>query len=301
VESNTSIQAKSNSDWCQIKIVDKKIEVTVASYSGIENRTAVVSITAGKDYPVDVPVTQTASKFIVEDLAFDVDFIVSSVKTLVFSQHGVTVAAENDWIDTSYARDSVFITVSRNNNPAVRTGTVKVTSNNITQSITIRQAGRSLAFEDVLGNYEMSYQTSASSAVVKRNIAFTRSATAGYYSVTGLDAGVMQVKFNNASKTLEIYPGQNMGADPSIPGAVFIPLLYSTDGYISWGTDYFYKGVWNNAFDNNMAFTFGDSGTWPDKTTLGLYVVTSIVYPFTAANGTYAARYPYFNISIKKI
>ncbi|MDR2815923.1 MAG: hypothetical protein LBB62_04380 [Proteiniphilum sp.] len=300
VESGNSIKAESNSNWCQIKVSGKKIEVTVAPYDGIENRTAVVSITAGEDYPVNVPVTQFASRFIIDDLAFDIDFLASSMKTAAISDNAITVSTVNTWIDARYERDSVFITVERNNNPAARTGKVEVTSNNITQSIVINQAGRSLAFEDVLGNYEMSYQSTPTSAVSKRNVSFVRSATTGYYDVTGLPLGILKVKFNSTNKTLEIYAGQNMGVDSRDPSRVIVPLVYDTaQGYISWSESYFYKGVWNNAFDAGMAFTFEDSGSWAGYIINALYFVSSNQYP--VANGSYTGAFIYINISLKKL
>lgn len=300
VESDNSIGAESNSDWCQVKVNGKRIEVTVAPFNGVENRTAVVSISAGKDYPVNVPVTQTAAQFIIEDLTFDVDFLQTSLETTVVSDEEVTVSSSESWIESSYANGVLSITVDRNNNPEVRVGTVLVTSKNITQSIAIRQTGRSLAYEDVLGNYVFSFQLFNQATVHNVNVSFTESETSGYYDVIGMHIGILRVRFNNAQKTLEIYGGHNMGPDPEYPGWTIAALVLSSDGYISWSPDYFYKGTWNNGFDEEMGFTFGDSGTWPDRQVAGLYIVSSNQYPVVSGSYEYLGL-NYTKVTLTKI
>lgn len=301
IESDRAISAKSNADWCQIKVVDKKIEVTVASYSDIENRTAIVTVTADNGIPVNVPVTQSASLFIIETLVFDTDFVETTLKTHVISDKVVAVSSADTWIDTKYENDSVYISVSFNNNPTVRSGTVEVTSGTVTQTIKVTQAAKSLLFNDCLGEWEMTYYTTpTSTTAVKKNIVFNSSSTANQYNVTGfeLDA-TMRVKFNNANKTLEIYASQDMGTDPGNSSRKLSLLMYSSDGYISWDNSLYYKGVWSNSFDN-MSFAFTDSGTWSGKTIVGLYGVSSSVIPVVSGSYTAVSSIRYFNISIAK-
>ncbi|GAB6008907.1 BACON domain-containing protein [Dysgonomonas reticulitermitis] len=301
VESDMPISAKSNADWCQIKVVDKKIEVTVASYSDIENRTAIVTVTTDNGIPVNVPVTQSASLFIIETLVFDTDFVETTLKTHVISDKVVTVSSADTWIDAKYENDSVYISVLFNNNPTIRSGTVEVTSGAVTQVIKISQAAKSLLFSDMLGEWEMSYNPGNTSTVVnKKNIIFSKSATANQYNVTGLDLNAtMKVVFNSANKTLEIYPSQDMGPYPGDTSRRLSILVWTADSYISWASTYYYKGVWNNSFDN-MSFTFTDSGTYTGKTIVGLYGVHTSVIPVVSGSYTAISSIRYCNISMTK-
>lgn len=301
IESDRPISAKSNADWCQIKVVDKKIEVTVASYSDIENRTAIVTVTADNGIPVNVPVTQSASLFIIETLVFDTDFMETTLKTHVISDKVVAVSSADTWIDTKYENDSVYISVSFNNNPTVRSGTVEVTSGAVTQVIKVSQAAKSLLYSDMLGEWEMSYYTSpTSTTVVKKNIVFNSSSTANQYAVTGFGLNTtMSIKFNNTSKTLEIYPSQDMGPDLNNSSRKLSILLYSLPGNITWGTTYYYKGVWNNSFDN-MNFTFTDSGTWSGYSVIGVYGVSTSAIPVVSGSYSALSSLHHFNISIAK-
>lgn len=301
VESDGAISATSNANWCQVKVVGKKIEVTVAPYTDIENRTAVVTITSNGGIPVNVPITQSASRFIVETLAFDTDFVETTVKTRVIADGVVTVSSEDAWINVRYENDSVYISVLFNNNPAVRNGTVEVTSGAVTQVIKISQAAKSLLFDDCLGEWEMTYNPGNTSTVVnKKNIIFSKSATANQYNVTGLDLNAtMKVVFNSANKTLEIYPSQDMGPYPGDTSRRLSILVWTADSYISWASTYYYKGVWNNSFDN-MSFTFTDSGTYTGKTIVGLYGVHTSVIPVVSGSYTAISSIRYCNISMTK-
>lgn len=287
VESDTPIEAKSNSDWCQIRVVDKKIEVTVAPYSGIENRTAVVSITAGKDFPVNVPVTQSAARFIIEDLVFDVDFILTSVKTAVISDEEVTVSSSDEWIETNYENDSIFITVAFNPKDEIRTGTVTVTSGIISQTITINQAARRFTFEEFLGDWTLSYISSIEGETSRSSMDVQlltnedgKSFRLGPISNGGTGSGYLLVDYSveNARTIFRIRNAQSL---PNYGSYLIRVVAWNAQTSFSTATTISYQGSY---LDDNGTVTiqFADNGSWPDYQVNGLLVAA-----FNSA-GTYA-------------
>lgn len=295
-----SITATSNEDWCKIEsVTETTINLLAEKNTSMGGRSATISILYGEE-TTEVTAVQTAAKLVIENQTFNVDFTPTSVKTAVIADNEVTVSSNDEWIEAKYENDSIIINVALNPNASKRTGSVTVTSGVVSQTVEINQAERTFAFEDLLGDWEMTFQLFPPATRYVVNIKLEKSATPNYYDVTGLGFGILKIRFNNTNKTLEIYGGHNMGPDPTDPSRTIVALFLSSDGYITWNPAAFYRGVWNKEFNENMIFNFVDTGTWTDKTIFGLYFVSSTQYPIVSETFTYIGTL-LTNISIKKI
>jgi hypothetical protein len=139
VESNAALTAASDAAWCTVQVDGKKINVSVTANSGIESRTATVCIRANSD-SVNVPVTQQASRFIIEYLYFSTGFNAAELKTsIVFDNPISSVSSEASWISATFEENVIYLSISKNTGAQAREGRVKVTSGSISQYIVVKQ------------------------------------------------------------------------------------------------------------------------------------------------------------------
>lgn len=267
VESDKSIEAKSNSDWCQVLVNGKKIKVTVASFSGVENRTAVVAISAGGDYPVNVPVTQKAAKFIIADLVFDVDYIAGSVQTKVISDEAVTVSTSDDWITVDYNDGTITIDVLFNPIEKDRTGTVEVTSKNITQTIIINQAARRVGYSDFVGEWELSYINTINGEDSRTviNVELKVNEEGKSYQLLpisngGATDGSLIVDYSERG-TESVFTIKNAQQLPNYASFKVLAVAWNVETSFTTAPAVTYEGAYRNV-EGKIIIEFADNGSW---------------------------------------
>lgn len=281
VESKNPIEATSNSDWCRIKVTDKKIEVTVESHLGIENRTAVVSISADRDYAVNVPVTQSASRFIINAFHFEVGNEATTVKTAAHSQQGIIFTTEETWMTADYDGDSISIAVSKNPGKE-RKGTIKVTSGTVSQTITVMQESAPLSYDDFIGSWTLSFFNTIEKETTRRSMTVTMSKNeyeASYLlgafpnvlnEPTGSTNLVLSYSVKNGKNIFRFANCQSLSdyeQDRVIACVWDVKRSFTTDPNVTYGGEFIYE-------NNKITIQFKNNGSWANNQTNGLMVGT---------------------------
>ena len=285
VESKSAISAESDATWCQVRVVDKRIVVTVASFDGMENRTALVTITSNDGTPVNVPVTQTASLFIIDDLSLETGFILSTVKTHVRADNRpVSVSSNDAWLSVVYERDSVFITAQLNNNSSIRIGTVTVKAGDITQTITVKQQERRLLYDEFLGEWDLSYTNvgtgatvsgKATLSVAQQGKSFTISSTSIFRPFT--------IHYRESSRSLVIAAGEDLG---TYSGYDLITGLIHTGNSINFTPSLELEA--QPQIGGVITCLFADNGSWAGQTINRFQFAARIAGAYQGGFATYA-------------
>ncbi|HYF70751.1 MAG TPA: cellulase family glycosylhydrolase [Ohtaekwangia sp.] len=147
VKSNTSWQVASSETWCTLspssgKSGTIKVDVTATKNETAATRTAVITVTAGS-LSKQVTVTQSESTIlIVSPLEFAVPVEGQQISVEVQSSAEYNVTISHDWItvvDENQSNPS--FQVAANSGLSNRSGTITFALNDVTQIVTISQAG----------------------------------------------------------------------------------------------------------------------------------------------------------------
>lgn len=141
VQSSSDVSVSSNSAWCSFSMDNGVIKVIVEPNTGLEGRTAILTITDGSE-TMTVPVLQRGMIFEVSGeksitLAGHID---EKVIRTVSHTYPVSVSATKDWIDASIDGEELTISIAKGNGQEpVRKGVVKVSSCGYEDQIEITQ------------------------------------------------------------------------------------------------------------------------------------------------------------------
>lgn len=141
IQSSRDVSVSSNSAWCSFSMDNGVIKVIVEPNTGLEGRTAILTITDGSE-TMTVPVLQRGMIFEVSGeksitLAGHID---EKVIRTVSHTYPVSVSATEDWIDAAVDGDELTISIAKGNGQEpVRKGVVKVSSCGYEDQIEITQ------------------------------------------------------------------------------------------------------------------------------------------------------------------
>ncbi|MDL2302948.1 MULTISPECIES: BACON domain-containing carbohydrate-binding protein [unclassified Dysgonomonas] len=304
VEAEENISATTEQDWININISNKTVNVTVGPNNNIGGRSGIVTIKSGSE-KIEMSVIQLSSLFYLEneeDYSLLFPLKGSTLEIPYVGNLPLSFSSQDTWVKAISANDGI-IKITVDPYTAKRTSKVfaSVTfEDGHKKEITINIT-QDLDYADLLGEWEMTYNPSSTSTVVnKKDIVFNEANVNNQYDVTGLGLNsTLRVIYNTTNKNLEIYPSQDMGPYPADTSRKLSILVWTADGYISWGAANYYKGV-KNSNTSDLSFTFTDSGTYAGKVIVGLYGIHTSVIP--VASGTYSAlsSLHHCNISIVK-
>ena len=296
VESKSAISAESDATWCQVRVVDKRIVVTVASFDGMENRTALVTITSNDGTPMNVPVTQTASLFIVDNVSFETSYLQSTVKTHVRADNRqVSLSSDDTWLSAVYERDSVFITAQQNDGVPARTGTVQVKAGDIVHTLTVRQASSYLTYDDFLGEWDISFTNVSTGALVEGKATLSVNQRGSSYRISSssfLNSYSFIIYYRESTASLYIVGGEEIGPNGSYD--VVIGLMSTTNVFNSSSSvELEAIPVISPA---GTVCAFQDNGSWP-----GYTIVNFAFGAYNAGGGSYVGTFArYTNITLTK-
>ncbi len=161
VNSDQSVVAFSSEDWCTVSVQGNTVNVSVTDYAEIASRNALVTITSGAR-TVDVPVHQNGVLFATKaPSVISTDYSAQKFEYEVKTNMTVDLTTSDDWIKAEIVGDNLVITLSENTTGAKRTGTVSYSYGVTSGEIQITQIDFSV---DILGDYELWYSKSATSA-----------------------------------------------------------------------------------------------------------------------------------------
>ncbi|MBB4037392.1 hypothetical protein GGR21_003309 [Dysgonomonas hofstadii] len=307
LEAEESVTATTEQDWIGISVSGKTITVSVGANNNIGGRNGVVVIKSGSE-TIEMAVMQLSALFRLVN-AEDADSVfplVGETRDIPYSGNAsFTLSPQDSWVRveavTVEGNKYLRVTVDPNSEERTSKIVVAITYEDGHQDQKTINITQELLYADLLGEWEMTYNTSASGTVdYNKDLIFSEAEVDNQYDVTGLGLNsTMRVVYNTSNKNLEIYPSQDMGPDPNNSSRRLSILLYSLPGNITWGAAYYYKGV-KDSNPNDVSFTFTDSGTWSGYSVCGLYGVSTSVIP--VASGTYSAlaALHHYNISIVK-
>jgi hypothetical protein len=139
VVEQTGVNATSNAGWCTVSVSGNVVNVTVAQHTELPNRTAVVTIKS-ENKSINVPVTQTGTRFIFDNAEISVPFTASVVKRPVSSDVSVEIESESNWIHASVVADTLYLNIDENPVATLRTGNVKLSAGIVTITLVVKQA-----------------------------------------------------------------------------------------------------------------------------------------------------------------
>ncbi len=195
VNSDQAVAAVSNEEWCSVSVQGNVVNVNVASYDKIASRNALVTIVSGTK-TVDVPVHQNGAVFATKAPSeITSDYSAQQFEYQVKSNMTVDLSTSDDWIAAKIIDGNLVITLSENTTGAKRTGYVYYNYGVTSGEIQITQIDFNV---DVLGEYELWYSKSATSAQWSY-IPVTLKSNSIDFNIAGTDFSI-PVRFTNGTK-----------------------------------------------------------------------------------------------------
>lgn len=162
VQYGGSVTVTSDQTWCSVteesstSQVTRKYNLQVAANSTTDVRSAMLTVTGG-EWSKKVTVTQAgATSFIIEQKAFEVSGDGETIEVKINTSGSYTInIAQKEWITQSASRAVTSATehfvIAMNSMSEPRTGVITFTMADITEQVTITQAGRDIPAPDKTG------------------------------------------------------------------------------------------------------------------------------------------------------
>lgn len=162
VQYGGTVTVASNQDWCSVteesstSQVTRKYKVAVASNATTDVRSALISV-AGGGTTQQITVTQAgATSFVVEQEAYEVSCDGETIEVKIKTSGNYTIAiAQKEWISQPASRAVTDATerfvIAVNPMAELRTGVITFTMADITEQVTITQAGMDIPAPDKVG------------------------------------------------------------------------------------------------------------------------------------------------------
>lgn len=229
----------STKSWCEAKVVADSVIVTVPQNNTISDRSAMVTISTGKD-SVNVPVTQFGAFVQVGDgsgigVTTDEAF---TQKYSIDSNVDIQLESAPDWVTATIEGDSLNVSLEPNNTGSLRSGYLNFRANDFTYSVKVVQADFD---KDIAGSYRLFYKTSVNDTYKRANATL---------SSTTLKIGssfTVPITYLPATGKIQIQSGQYVGTytDRLSSGkrdTSYVHLVFATnpmaDGRYYWSSYY---------------------------------------------------------------
>ncbi|MDR2563515.1 MAG: hypothetical protein LBC98_06180 [Prevotellaceae bacterium] len=135
------LTVSSNAEWCTASVSENTVNVTVAQHAELPDRTAVVTVRSGNK-SVNVPITQSGTRFIIDDTEIAAPFTACTIDRLILSDLplDINIEPESDWIHISIVADTLRLVIDENPDATSRTANISISSGVILRTIVLTQA-----------------------------------------------------------------------------------------------------------------------------------------------------------------
>lgn len=267
--SGNTITAKSEDDWCEVKISGNIITVLVNANDDISSRNTLILIESeGK--VTSVPVTQSGIIFYIENAGngINVSFNGDTKSLKVKSPFPIEISTNDGWIQHKIEGEDITITIPSTNAP--RIDTVKVISNGRVIKYPVRQI-LNPPYQYYIGTYKFTYIDD----FIQSNemlVTLTEKEQGVSYIMDGPNFNYpFQVTYRTSDGLLEVRP-QLLEKDVEFGPPFGDGSIY--DVYLGlWGTDASYTAPTNSTavslkgsidkVGNDFSVVFTDGGGWP--------------------------------------
>ena len=271
-----SVTMTCNSDWCTASVSGNTLTVTADTNYGLDGRAATIILTCnGQDTKVTAQQTGMVFSYVDQTYVIEMageEFVLNGKSSFP------TTYESDEWIKVDELLGNYIISVKRNDSGDKRTGTIKITSGDVTAVITIIQK-----FErDFTGTYEMQRFTSAAETTLeKTEVTITRdSEDPDLYLVSGWNDIVFPLHFDVERNQLYLLNAEYLGqhTDGNYKYNIKQFVNSSGSGYVAYNQTDNYKTWFDfKLVDGKYSITFNDappSASYAASTGFAIYTFT---------------------------
>ncbi|MDR0824419.1 MAG: hypothetical protein LBN74_04950 [Prevotella sp.] len=277
VEAEGAITAIPGQDWITVTTSGTTVNVTVGANEGMGGRNGHVTIKSGNEQ-VNVTVMQSPSLFYLVDYNGSLEFpLLGGTLSVNYENRNVPISltTSQSWVTAVKGADGT-INITVDPSAAKRTATVTITAlfADGQKSIFTVPISQEMVYEDIIGDYKVTYSTSTSNTNPTRtlNVSLIKGTLANTYLLKGFladeSAGEIVMSYNSATKTVSLL-GQIIGQTSL--GYDFWLLPYAVSGssaYTSRTTTYGLVSVFDTT-GTNITFKMVSNNVWTTYTYIG--------------------------------
>lgn len=257
----SAITAKSDVDWCTVIVNDKTIEVATSVNNALPGRTAIVTISSGKEI-VQVPIHQSGDIFDCDLSSYTFPGGGGECSFALKTTRQYTITDLPEWLSYKIVDGRIIFTATEADRDRVADVTIACGKSNI-----VTAKFTQLGIIDVTGTYIISYTVSGVAKVGQGVVTHDKNNIYNIALSNVIIGTTIKATYNEVNRSFIISAGQYLGNI----SPYFVYLCAYAGGSINWGSGCQYAAIGVFNADGKVEFTFHDNGTWAGKVVDGIY------------------------------
>lgn len=227
ITSDANWNCEYSSEWLLVRQQQNRIRVVVDANTSAAQRFDVIKITANGSVQSEIRVTQNGTEISINNTSVTAESKGENISIPIQSNVQWSFDNENEWCDAQKGDGKLELAVTRNYSMVERVGTIKISSGEVSQSITITQSGcqwfESFEMVDVeAGLFYMGAQKTTSNGQNYDASAYQIEAPVHEVSLNSYSIGKFEVTQAQWMAAMGRNPSTNQGANLPVENVTWV-------------------------------------------------------------------------------